>query len=143
MPQPTAREIEAGRRDILARFLAAFEAPEAAAPDKPRMEPECLRTGWGVCTFCGQGDKPLFRYEIDPKHVEWMTCLCLPESDHMCNDCKFGVPGFAPDVACWSGPCAWSRRLESGRMPWLCPSCWRDEVASEHRHVAELEGAGG
>ena len=128
----------------IARFLATPEDPEASDPRKPEMEPECLRTAIGRCHHCGNEERPIFRYEIDPRHLDFLTCLCEEWiTEGLCEHCKHGVPGFAPDVACWDGPCYWSLLLagEDGPMPWLCPSCWRDAVAEEQQHIQELEGA--
>lgn len=123
----------------LVRFLVTPEDPEAAAPGKPPMERECLRTGYGTCQSCGDGERFLFRYEIDPAHAEWLDCLCEEWHDGLCASCRDGGPGNGGCVSCFDEDCFVAEWLQEARLPWLCVGCWATETAAEQAHVAELE----
>lgn len=132
-----------GIEATLARSLATPENPEDAADDKPPMEPECLRTGYGPCHRC-QREGLIWRYEIDPEHAKQLGCPCSCDGE-ICTDCVNGV-GDSGDVVCGgifttAESCTWSMWLESNALPWLCAACWRIVTAQELEHVRELEAA--
>lgn len=134
------------REQTLARFLAADEEDEDAADGKRPMEPECLRTGHGRCHRC-KLDRPLWRYEIDPQHRQFLGCACEHDGD-ICDRCVNGVApldstDFVVCGGCFMTPpvCTWSEWLERNALPWLCAACWKSVTALEIEHVAELEAA--
>lgn len=134
------------REATLARFLTTDEDPEDAADDKPPMEPECLRTGHGRCHRC-KLDRPLWRYEIDPRHRRHLGCMHSHEGN-ICDRCFTGVAShydtdFIVCGGCFMTPpvCTWSEWLERCALPWLCAACWKSVTAEEIEHIGVLEAA--
>lgn len=142
------------RERTLARFLEWPEDKEASAPDKPRMEPECLRTDTGACHWCGANGLR-WRYELHPDHSEYLLCEDKVNGDYHekgdppeglgmqpCPDCiVLGlVTRDAAHVYCAdTSHCRWDMWLSNGRMPWLCAHCWKTITADEATHVAYLK----
>lgn len=133
------------REATLARFLTTDEEPEDAANDKPVMEPECLRTRHGRCHRC-KLTRPLFRYEIDPRHRQFLGCTC--DDGDICGTCFSGMAAldgtdFIVCGGCFMTPpvCTWSEWLERRALPWLCAHCWKAVIAEEIEHIGVLEAA--
>lgn len=134
------------REATLARFLTTAEDAEDVADDKPGMEAGCLRTGYGPCHRC-KLDRPLFRYEIDPRHRTFLGCTCTEEGD-ICFACFSGVADLeSTDLIACGGcftdteRCTWSEWLDKRALPWLCPACWKTVAAEEISHIQVLEAA--
>jgi hypothetical protein len=135
---------EAQQERTLARFLGHDADLDASCPNKPPMESEWLRTGVGPCHIC-QTSGPIFLYEIDPLHREYLNCgHCDWGSDYqLCDVCAASGSKRGQVVNCaYEGeiedPCYWARWLTTNCLPWLCGSCWRHHTDLEAAHVAEL-----
>lgn len=147
------RMVEWERRRTLARFLSAPEDADAIDLDKPRMEPLALRAGHGPCDQCGTV-AILHRYEVDERHHEGLTCsgnLDGASNDNnglwICSQHLHGTfPGLPGHGAPWCvdpddegqlfEDCPIVAWLETGHVPWLCPTCWKRLANAEAEHLA-------
>ena len=135
------------RDRVIARFLALPEDGAASWPEKPALEPGCLRSTVGPCAHCGNTG-PLWRYEIDELHAPFLGCDCDDDPNKLCDRCRVGDPSGHRAVACdadeddqFDEYCQWAQQLKKAEVPWLCSPCWRDEVMAEKQHVYRLKAA--
>ena len=156
----TPQALERDRRATLARFAAADEAGEASYLGKTWIEPSLLRAGHGDCDKCQTPNAVLHQYQIDERHIPLLSCACADDEllslygQGLCGKHLAGV--MDNDVCNAYGHSVWCRAsveatvlefqdscpvawwLAQGRLPWVCPRCWRSLADGEVEHLAAI-----